>query len=127
MSKTAVTTFVYSFYLFLMGLGMIVIPNVILPLFGFPATTEIWIKMLGLFTFTTGIYYSHSSLYEQHAFFRATVFGRLFFFIMTFVFVIIYDQSTMLDAIGSIDLIGAVWTFSTLKQITTNPNDRAIF
>jgi hypothetical protein len=48
MSKIAFTIRVYSFYLFLMGLGMMLIPNLLLSLFGFAETTEIWIRMLGL-------------------------------------------------------------------------------
>lgn len=116
MSRTATTIFVYSIYLFLMGLGMMLIPNTLLSLFGFEPTTEIWIRMLGLFTFTTGIYYAWSSRNAQTAFFRATVAGRLFFFLMTVVFVFAFNQSPMLALIGSVDLLGALWTLLTLKR-----------
>jgi hypothetical protein len=116
MSKTAFTIRIYSFYLFLMGAGMIIIPNILLSLFGFPNTTEIWIRMLGLFTFTTGIYYFYSSAHEQTAFYKSTVVGRLFFFVMTIVFVFVFKQSIMLAAIGSIDCLGAIWTLTQLKK-----------
>ena len=116
MSKTAFTIRIYSFYLFIMGLGMVLFPSTILPMFGFPATTEIWIKILGLFTFTTGIYYFYSSAHEQLAFFKATVLGRIFFFAVTVLFVFVYNQNPMLAGIGSIDLFGAAWTFSTFKN-----------
>ncbi len=116
MSKPAFTIRIYSFYLFLMGAGMILIPNILLGIFGFAETTEIWIKMLGLFTFTTGIYYFHSSSNEQTAFFKATVIGRLFFFAMTVVFVFIFNQSPMLALIGSVDLAGAIWTYLSFKN-----------
>jgi hypothetical protein len=116
MSKIAFTIRIYSFYLFLMGLGMMFMPNTILPLFGFAETTEIWIRMLGLFTFTTGIYYFQSSGNEQVAFFKSTIIGRIFFFIMTVVFVFVFKQNPMLAAIGSVDLMGALWTLSASKK-----------
>lgn len=115
MSRTATTIVSYSVYLFGMGLGMMFLPNRLLPLFGFELTTEIWIRMLGLFTFTTGIYYAWSARAEQTAFFRATVAGRLFFFLMTVVFVFLFNQSPMLAMIGSVDLLGGLWTWSTFK------------
>jgi hypothetical protein len=100
-----------------MGAGMVFIPNFLLNLFGFAETTEIWIKMLGLFTFTTGIYYFYSSSHNQQAFYKATVVGRIFFFLMTVVFVFAFRQLPMLALIGSVDLTGALWTYSTLKTI----------
>jgi hypothetical protein len=116
MDKSSLTIKVYSFYLFLMGAGMVIIPNTLLSIFGFEATTEIWIRMLGLFTFTTGIYYFYASLYQQVAFYKATVVGRIFFFLMTLVFVFVFQQSPMLAMIGSVDLLGAIWTYTTLKN-----------
>jgi hypothetical protein len=116
MSRTAFSIRIYSFYLFLMGAGMIFIPNLLLGIFGFAETTEIWIRMLGLFTFTTGIYYFQSAAHEQTAFFKATIIGRLFFFLMTIAFVVVFKQSYMLGLIGSVDLAGALWTYSTIKN-----------
>ncbi len=116
MNKTSFSIRIYSFYLFLMGSGMVFIPNFLLNVFGFVETTEIWIRMLGLFTFTTGIYYFYSSSHNQQAFYKATIVGRLFFFLVTVIFVFTFHQSSMLALIGSIDLIGALWTFSTLKK-----------
>jgi hypothetical protein len=115
MDKAAFSIRMYSFYLFLMGAGMVFIPNFLLNIFGFAETTEIWIRMLGLFTFTTGIYYFYSSSHNQQAFYKATIVGRLFFFLITVVFVFVFHQSPMLALIGSVDLIGALWTFKTIN------------
>lgn len=116
MTKTAFSIRVYSFYLFLMGSGMMLIPNVLLGLFGFEETREIWIRMLGLFTFTTGIYYFYAAAYDQIAFFKATIFGRIFFFFMTGAFVFVFQQPPMLGVIGSVDLMGALWTYWTFRK-----------
>lgn len=116
MSKAATSIRYYSFYLFLMGAGMMFVPNLLLSTFGFAETTEIWIRMLGLFTFTTGIYYFHSSAHEQKAFYQATVVGRIFFFCMTVIFTFYFKQTIMLAGIGSVDLLGGLWTYSALKK-----------
>lgn len=119
MSKPAQSIRVYSFYLFLFGAGMMFIPNVLLPIFGFQETNEVWIRMLGLFTFTTGIYYFQSSRFEQTEFYKATIMGRIFFFLATCMITLVLKQSIMLAAIGSIDLMGALWTW---KSFSNNKN-----
>jgi hypothetical protein len=115
MDKTSLSILMYSFYLFLMGTVLVITPNVLLHLFGFAQTSEIWIRMLGLFTFTTGIYYFYAAMHNQTAFYKATIVGRLFFFLMTVVFVFAFQQSPMLALIGSVDLMGAFWTYLTIK------------
>lgn len=116
MRRTIITIRTYSFYLFLMGSGMMIMPNFLLSIFGFAENKEIWIRVLGLFTFTTGFYYFYSSLHKQEAFFKATIYGRIFFFVVTLAFVLLFQQSLMLALIGSVDLIGAIWTYSTLRK-----------
>lgn len=120
MSKAALTIRYYSFYLFLMGVGMSAIPNVLLRSFSFQETTEIWIRMLGLFTFTAGIYYFISAANEQTGFFKATVIGRLFFFVVTVCFVFVFHQPFTLAAIGTVDLLGAFWTYTALQDKPKN-------
>ena len=115
MDKTSLSIRFYSFYLFLMGLGMVLMPNFFLTILGFEQTAVIWIRMLGLFTFTTGIYYFYSSAHNQTAFYKATIFGRIFFFVMTVIFVFAFHQPLTLALIGSVDLMGALWTYLTLK------------
>ncbi len=114
MSKAAKTIFTYSIYLFCMGAGLLLAPNLLLPLFGFAETSEIWVRLLGLFTMTAGIYYFVCSRHEQAAFFRATIIGRLFFFAIIAVMVLVFHQPPMLLAIGSADLLGGIWTWISI-------------
>jgi hypothetical protein len=123
MSRAATTIRFYSFYLFLMGAGMVLIPNVILTILGFQPTSEIWIRMLGLFTFTTGIYYFQSSGHEQSEFFKATIFGRLFFFFATAIIVLAFHQSPMLAVVGAVDLCGAAWTWFVMRKDVNDHTD----
>jgi hypothetical protein len=117
MTKTSITIQFYSYYLFLMGASMIFVPNLLLSIFGFNLTSEIWIRVLGVFTFTTGYYYLQSAIHNQTEFFKATIKGRSFFFLMMIFLTFVYNQSPMLILIGSVDLLGALWTRFTLKKI----------
>jgi hypothetical protein len=118
MTNAAISIRFYSFYLFAMGAGMLLVPNILLSLLGFPTTTEVWIRMLGLFTLVTGIYYWYAAAHEQTAFFRATVAGRALFFVATIGLTWLFAQPLMLAAVGSIDAIGALWTWRSLRRDT---------
>ena len=42
MSKSAFTLKVFGIYLLVLGLGLLVMPNLLLGIFGMPQTTEVW-------------------------------------------------------------------------------------
>ena len=116
MSNPARSIMVFGVYLSVAGLCFIFIPNFVLPLFGFPATTEVWIRLAGLLTIILGMYFFYSVRYEDRHFFRATVFARLMFFTGVTLFVILGWGSAMLIAFGLVDLAGAAWTWLALRS-----------
>jgi len=115
MNRTAKSIFYYSFYMMGMGLGLFFIPNLILGFFGFN-TTEVWVRILGLLAFCAGILYFHCALTNQTGFFRVTVPERIIFFLGIAALVIFLDLPPLLAAIGSVDLLGAIWTALSLRQ-----------
>jgi hypothetical protein len=115
MSPTAKSIFYYSFYMMGMGLGLFFIPNLILGFFGFE-TTEVWVRILGLLAFCAGILYFHCARTNQTEFFRITVPERVIFFLGVVALVIFLDLSPLLAVMGSVDLLGAIWTGWTLKR-----------
>jgi hypothetical protein len=115
MSNLARSITVFGIYLLLAGLSFIFIPNLVLPIFGFPTTTEVWIRLTGLLTAILGMYFLYSVRYDDHHFHRATLYARLIFFSGVVLFVIFKLGSPMLIAFGLVDLIGAAWTWSALR------------
>jgi membrane-bound ClpP family serine protease len=107
---------VFGIYLALSGLAFIFIPNVILPLFGFAATAEVWIRVVGLLAAILGFYFLYSVRHADHHFFRATVYARLMFFTGLVLFALLSWGSPMLVAFGLIDLAGAAWTRVALRE-----------
>lgn len=116
MSKAALSIRWFAVYLFLLGASLIMFPNLMLAIFAFPGTTEVWIRVAGVLVFNIGLYYRAAAPAEQRSFFLATIFARSFVLIAFTAFVILGYARPMLIAIGSIDFAGAIWTLTALRN-----------
>jgi len=116
MTSTAKSVFYYSFYMMGMGLGLLFIPNLILGIFGFAPTNDIWIRILGLFAFCAGMLYFYCGRTNQTGFLRISVAERIVFFLGVVGIVLFLRVNPLLIAIGSVDLFGAIWTALTLRK-----------
>lgn len=116
MTSTAKSVFYYSFYMMGMGLGLLFIPNLILGAFGFESVDDIWIRILGLFTFCAGMLYFYCGRTNQEGFFRISVIERIVFFLGIVGIVLFIPANPMLILVGSVDLFGAIWTALTLRN-----------
>ena len=116
MTPTAKSVFYYSFYMLGMGLGLLFIPSLILGIFGFDATNDVWIRVLGLFTFCAGMLYFYCGRTNQTGFFRISIIERVVFFLGMAGIVLFLPANPLLAWIGSVDLLGAIWTALTLRN-----------
>ena len=116
MTLTAKSIFYYSFYMLGMGLSLLFIPNLMLGVFGFPPTNDIWIRVLGLFAFCAGMLYFYCGRTNQTGFFRISVFERIVFFLGMVGIVLFMQADPILVLIGGVDLFGAIWTAVTLRK-----------
>ena len=115
MSRAAFSVLVFSFYLFALGLVLVVIPNVLLSLFHVPATNEVWIRVVGMLVFILGFYYATAARGELTAFLRATVYGRAAAFVSFVALVVLGLAPPVLIVFGVIDGAAAVWTGLALR------------
>lgn len=116
MSKPATSVFVFGIYLLAMGIGLILIPNTILNIFGFPGTNEIWIRVVAMLMIILAYYYILAAKAELTSFFYFTIPARIagiFFFTG---FVVLGLASPKLISFGLVDLISAIWTASALRK-----------
>ena len=116
MSKSAQSLFVFSIYLFVLGIILIVIPNVLLHLFAFPETNEVWIRVVGLLVFILGFYYFQASKGEMKDFFQWTVYGRTAVLIFFIIFVLLDFAPPILILFGFIDAVAVLWTQLSLRS-----------
>lgn len=106
----------FSFYLVIMSLSLLIAPNTLLTFLGMPTTEEVWIRVVGLLAGLLAVYYLISAKYNYVQFFKATVFTRIAVFVFFTLFVVLKYAHPMLIAIGSVDLVGAIWTYSALRK-----------
>ena len=106
---------VHGIYLVAAGIGFVLVPNLLLPLFGFGITSEVWIRIVGLLTLILGMYFIYCARHDQRYFIRATIAARLIFFTGVTAFVLLRLANPILIVFGLIDLAGAAWTTWALR------------
>lgn len=122
MSKAAISLRVFSLYMFVLGLILVLAPNLFLRLFGIPQTHEIWIRIVGMLVLILGYYDFMASRTEDAAFFRWSVHVRLFAAGLLALFVMSGLAPTILILFGLIDAVAAIWTALSLKQDVPKAN-----
>ena len=116
MSKAAVSILVFGIYMVMVGLTMLVFPNQLLSLFGYPTTTEVWIRILGFIAAILGYYYIVAARYELTPFFWASVYARPLLIVCFVGLLLLRLAEPTLVLFGAIDLLGAMWTAWALRS-----------
>jgi hypothetical protein len=106
---------VFGIYLAVVGLGFLLVPNAILPLFGFETTSEPWIRVVGLLVLILAFYYIQAGRTELKPLFRWSLYCRPSVFVVFVVLVALGLAKPMLILLGVVDLLGAIWTGVALR------------
>lgn len=117
MSSPAKSVFVWSFYLFVFGIGFLFIPNPAITLLGFEPTNDIWIRFFGLLAIVLGTYYFTAARKEDLIFFRSSVTGRLIFVTGEFAFVLVHMTKPVVAVFAIVELASAIWTHLALMAL----------
>ncbi len=118
MDKAARSVFIFGIYLALLGLGLVLVPDALLTLFGFKPTTEVWIRIVGLLLIIISYYDVMATRTRTTTFYRWTVVARIFSFLFLAVIVVLGLAQPMLLLFGFVDLAGATWTMIALRSNT---------
>jgi hypothetical protein len=115
MSPAARTVQLFGIYIFSVGVILIVIPNVLLGVFGIPSTDEPWIRMLGLVLLHLAGYYLVAARNELTVFFQASVAGRVVAGAGIIVIVAVWGYWTAV-VFGLAEIAGGLWTRAALPD-----------
>jgi hypothetical protein len=115
MNKSSTSLLVFGVYLIGMGVGLVVMPNTVLGLLSLPPTNEIWIRVLGLVTLVLAFYYTQAARANLRSFAEWTVPARVAVFLFFAGFVLVGWVGPIMIGLGSVDLLGAVWTGWALR------------
>ena len=113
-----VSLIVQSIYVVLTGLQLIFVPNMLLNMFDFGETYEVWIKVLGVVVLSLSIVYYTISKSGNQEVVKATVWSRLIVGV-GFILLALSGQAKMtLILFAGFDIVTAVWTWMELKKVT---------
>ena len=115
MKKSSTTLLVFGVYLIGMGLGFILMPNLVLGTLGFPATDEVWPHVVGALALVLAFYYISASRADLRPFARMTVPARIGVFLLFTAFVFAGWAGPIMIVLGTVDLLGALWTGAVLR------------
>src|ERR1043166_202256 len=116
MTGAAKSLLVFGIYVGVLGLLLLIFPNVLLRTFGAPPTNEIWIRLNGMFVICFSYYYIQAARHGVTPFIRWTVWGRAVVIIYAVAFVLLAGAPKSLLLFGVIDLTCATWTFLALRK-----------
>lgn len=116
MSRAAKSLFVFGIYLCGLGLALLLVPNLLLQLFGVPPTHEVWIRINGMFVLCLSFYYVQVARHELTMFIRWTIPARIVVIVFFAAFVLLVSAPKALLLFGMIDLLAAIWTWIALKK-----------
>lgn len=115
MSRAAKSLFAFGVYLCGLGLILLLVPNLILRVFGVPPTNEVWIRINGMLVLCLSFYYVQAARNGLTIFIRWTVWARVAVIFYFTAFVLLVSAPRALLLFGLIDLLAALWTWSALK------------
>jgi hypothetical protein len=116
MSRAAKSLLVFGVYLSVLGLALLLVPNLLLRVFGAPPTNEVWIRINGMFVICLSFFYVQAARYEVSNFIRWTVWARVAVIFYFAAFVLLVSAPKALLLFGLIDLLSAIWTWLALKK-----------
>jgi hypothetical protein len=116
MKMSSVSMIVFAVYLSCLGLIFVLIPNPVIAFFGFPRTSEVWIRILGYILAGLAFYYVMAVRENAVNFFRWTVYARLPILPAFAAFVLAGISPPILLMFGAFDSGSAVWTWYALKK-----------
>jgi len=115
MSKTAFTIKASCCYIIALGLALVLVPNLVMSAMRMPATSDVWIRVLGVTVINIGVFFWVAAQTEAMALFRATLVIRPLVLVWFAAFVALGLASPMLLVFGAIEAAGALWTWWALR------------
>lgn len=107
---------VFGFYMvFVVGLGFMLIPMVILDLFQLSAGDDVWIRFVGMLASILGVYYILVARSQMDRFIPWTVPTRYYAATFMVLIVVLGKLEPSLLLFAAIDAIAATWTWLALR------------
>lgn len=115
--KKSLSLSVQAVYVLITALQLIFVPNMLLSMFGFEPTSEIWIKVLGMVLLSlVFVYYGIIQSGDKNIL-KMTIYSRLIVVVGFILLVATGQAASPLILFAGIDLGTAIWTWFELKKV----------
>ena len=114
-TRSAISVFYFGFYIVVMGLLLLLIPNMLLNLVSVPMTNEGWIRMAGMLLLFMGFFYIQAGRHHFIPFFKWTLVTRSSAFVFILGFIMSGMISWVIFLFWLVDLAGTLWTAWALR------------
>ena len=115
MKKSTLSMIVFAIYLAGLSIAFMIFPNPVIALFGFPATDQVWIRVLGFILGVLAFFYIMACREGVTNFYRWTVYSRLTVMPVYILFILFGVAPPVVLLFAAVDLGGALWTGLALK------------
>lgn len=116
MTPAARSVQVFGWYVVVLGLTTLLVPNILLGLFGLEPTTEPWIRVVGTLLLPLAAIYLVAARAEATAIFRITVWNRCWILVAFVAFWQLDIAPPQLIVFAIVDVAGAAWTWMSLRR-----------
>lgn len=116
MSNAARSLYFFGIYLSLLGLTLVVAPNLLLLVLGVAPTGEVWIRVVGMLLLILAFFYIQAARHELIDFIRWSVYTRASVILFFIAFVVLGYATPILLLVGMVDLVMAMWTMLALRR-----------
>ena len=116
MSNSARSVFIFGLYLFVLGIVLLAVPNVLLRIFSLPDAADVWVRVAGMLVFFLGFYYTQAARKNLTDFFQWTVYVRASVIVFFTIFVVLGFATPPLILFAVVDFLGAVWTGLAIRS-----------
>ena len=108
----------FGLYVIATGIGLTLVPGLVLAPLGIAMPTEIWIRVVGAIAIPLGYYYWVCGSANLVEFFRASIRGRILFAAVVVLLIAVFSAPLQMLLFAGIDLAGAAWTARGLHKAT---------
>ena len=116
MNKKNTSIYAQVAYMLISGLQLLFVPNLLLSLFGFDPTNEIWIRVLGLLVVVVSSFYYIAAKENYTKIIKFTVYERLTFCAGLVIFVFLGMAKPALILFAALEACLAIWTYFEQKK-----------
>jgi hypothetical protein len=117
MRNAGMSVLLFGAYLIAVGAMLLVVPNVLLGIFGIPHTDEVWIRILGVVMIALGYLYVEGGRSAAGWFMRASVLTRAGVAAVLLGLVLLGEAAPAIALFGFVDLAAAAWTAYALDLL----------